>query len=99
MSEETEETHEQYIHRMTGTEGKMFTPTGWISVERYEYRNKKMLFLTCYTGCIYKAGQPIAKFWISPTESVWLAQQLLNQSQIWNTKQRPKKAEKAKDFS
>ena len=85
---EKEETYEQYIHRMTGTSGKMFTPTGWLSVQKFRYRNKKMLLIQCYTDCIYKKGQPIAKFWISPTDSVWLAWQLLNQSQIWNAKRR-----------
>ena len=85
-----EETCEQYIHRMTGTKGKLFTPTGWISLQRHKYRNEKMVFLQCYTGCIYKTGQPIAQFWMSPTDCVHLAWQLLNQSQIWNKKQKKK---------
>lgn len=82
------ETHEQYIHRMTGTKGKLFTPTGWISVQSYKYRNKKMLFIECYTDCIYRAGQPIAKFWMNPTEAIHLASILLKESAIWNTKKR-----------
>lgn len=86
MSEK--ETLEQYIHRMTGTKGKLFTPTGWISVHSHEYRNKKMLFLEVYTKCIYKAGQPIAKFWMSPMDAIHLAWQLLEYSKIWNTKRR-----------
>jgi hypothetical protein len=47
-----------------------------------------MLFIECYTDCIYKAGQPVAKFWINPTEATWLAWQLLTQSQIWNAKKK-----------
>lgn len=86
----SEETSEHYIHRMTETEGKIFTPTGWISIQRHTYRNKKMLFISCYTDCIYKADQPIAKFWMSPTNSVHLAWLLLENSQIWNTKSRQK---------
>jgi len=84
----SEETHEQYIHRMTGTKDKIFTPTGWISVQRYKYRNKKMLFIQCYTDCIYKAGQPVAKFWMKPDEAVRLAWLLLEHSRIWNKKSR-----------
>jgi len=86
----TEETQEQYIHRMTLTEGELFTPTGWISVNRYKYRNKTMLFVTCYTDCIYKIGQPVASFWMDQAESVRLACQLLDQSQIWNNRRKPK---------
>lgn len=81
-----EETCEQYIHRMTGTSGKLFTPTGWISVRLYTYRNKKMLFIQCFTDCIYKKGQPIVSFWISPSDSVHLAWLLLDNSKIWNKK-------------
>lgn len=84
------ETCEQYIHRMTRTDGKLFTPTGWISVQKYKYRNKKMLFIECYTGCIYGAGQPIAKFWMPPTDAVHLAHQLLEHSQIWQDKRKSK---------
>jgi len=83
---ENKETCEQYIKRMTGTEGKLFTPTGWISVQRHTYRRKTMLFVQCYTDCIYKAGQPVAKFWMKPIECVHLASQLLSISQIWNIK-------------
>lgn len=75
-----EETCEHYIRRMTGTintKGKVFTPTGWISVQRHTYRNKKMLCLQCYTDCFFKAGQPIATFWMDPTNCVHLAWQLL----------------------
>ena len=85
-----EETHKQYIQRMTGTKGKIFTPDGWISVHNYKYRNKRMLFIECYTGCIYKAGQPIAKFWMNPTDSIHLAHRLLEESQIWNTNKKKK---------
>lgn len=83
-----EETNEQYIHRMTGTSGKIFTPTGWISVQPFTYRNKKMLFIQCYTDCIYKKGQPVAQFWMNPTESIHLAWLLLENSKIWNKKRR-----------
>lgn len=83
------ETYEQYIQRMTGTKGKLFIPTGWISVQKHKYRNKTMLFLQCYTDCIYKAGQPIAQFWMNPADCVHLAWLLLNQSQIWNIKRKP----------
>ena len=93
MSEETKETCEQYIRRMTGTKGKMFAPTGWISVHNYKYRNKRMIIAECYTDCIYKAGQPIAKFWMTPTECVRLACQLLRESQVWNDKRRKKKSD------
>jgi len=86
-----EETQKRYIHRMTDTNGKLFTPTGWISIERYKYRNKKMLFVQCYTDCIYKAGQPVASFWMKPADSVWLAWRLLDQSQIWNINRRSSK--------
>jgi len=85
---EKQETYEQYIHRMTGTKGKIFTPTGWISVQTYKYRGKRMVFLQCYTDCIYKAGQPVAKFWMTPINCVHLAWLLLKQSQIWNKKRK-----------
>lgn len=81
-----EETHKQYIQRMTGTKGKIFTPTGWISISRHTYRKKKMLFIQCYTDCIYKSGQPVATFWMSPIGCVHLAWELLERSQIWNMK-------------
>lgn len=82
------ETLEQYIHRMTGTTGELFKPTGWISVCPHTYRNKTMLFIEVYTDCIYKAGQPIAKFWMDPITGVHLAWQLLEASKIWNKKHR-----------
>lgn len=85
-----DETVEQYIHRMTGTKGKIFTPTGWISVQKYTYRNQKMLFIECYTDCIYKAKQSIARFWMKPMTAVHLAWKLLDISQIWNKQNRRK---------
>ena len=87
MSDERENL-KQYIQRMTGTTGELFKPTGWISVRTHTYRNKTMLFVEVYTDCIYKAGQPIAKFWMNPMESVHLAWQLLEASKIWNKKRR-----------
>ena len=94
---ETKETHEQYIHRMTGTEGKLFTPTGWISIQNFKYRNKRMLFIQVYTGCIYKEGQPIAQFWMNPTDAVHTACQLLKESQIWNDKRTASSGKEASD--
>jgi len=92
MSKETKETYEQWIKRMTLT-AELFEPTGFISVQDYKHRNKKMLFIECYTDCIYKAGQPSAKFWISPTSAVHLAWQLLEHSKVWQGKRKPKKQE------
>lgn len=86
MAEE-QETTEQYIKRMTGSK-EIFTPTGWISVHAYRYRNKKMLFLECYTDCIHKKGQPIAKFWMSQTDAVHLSWLLLDRSNVWNNKKK-----------
>ena len=82
---------EQYIKRMTGTtDGELFKPTGWISVQDYIYRNKRMLFVQCYTDCIYKPGQPIAQFWIRPEESIHLAWQFVEHSKIWRKLKRGK---------
>jgi len=80
------ETIKQYIKRMTQTEGEIFKPTGFISASSYKYKGKTMLFLECYTDCIYKANQPVAKFWIRPIYAVWLAWHLLEESKIWNLK-------------
>lgn len=86
-----QENLKQYIQRMTGTTGELFKPIGWISVRPHTYRNKTMLFVECYTDCIYKAGQPVAKFWMRPMTAVHLAWELLEASKIWNKKKKQRR--------